>query len=72
MTADTYQSDRRNETVWTSKAADRWRTGRAAAPEVYSALIDDLHAPLFSFITGAATAVLVGAIAAPKIPGSSH
>ena len=32
-------------------------------PEVYSALIDDLHAPLFSFITGAATAVLVGAIA---------
>jgi diguanylate cyclase (GGDEF)-like protein len=32
-------------------------------PEVYSALIDDLHAPLFSFITGAGTAVLVGAIA---------
>jgi diguanylate cyclase (GGDEF)-like protein len=31
--------------------------------EVYSALIDDLYAPLFSFITGAATAVLVGAIA---------
>ena len=33
-------------------------------PEIYSALIDDLHAPLFSFITGAATAVLVGAMAA--------
>ena len=39
-------------------------------PEVYSALIDDLHAPLFSFITGAATAVLVGAMASwrTKIP----
>jgi diguanylate cyclase (GGDEF)-like protein len=33
-------------------------------PEIYSALIDDLHGPLFSFISGAATAVLVGAIAA--------
>src|ERR1700740_119880 len=32
-------------------------------PEVYGALIDDLHAQLFSFATGAATAVLVGAIA---------
>ena len=32
-------------------------------PEIYGALIDDLHAPLFSFITGAATAILVAAIA---------
>jgi diguanylate cyclase (GGDEF)-like protein len=33
-------------------------------PEIYSALIDDLHVAPFSFVTGAATAVLVGAIAA--------
>ena len=33
-------------------------------PEIYSALIDDLHGSLFSFISGATTAVLVGAIAA--------
>ena len=60
----TYQSDRLNGTVWTLKAADRRRTGRPAAARISSALIDDLHAPLFSFITGAATAVLVGAMAA--------
>jgi diguanylate cyclase (GGDEF)-like protein len=33
-------------------------------PEVYGALIDDLHAPLFSLIAGATTTVLVGTIAA--------
>jgi diguanylate cyclase (GGDEF)-like protein len=32
-------------------------------PEIYSALIDDLYAPLLSFVVGAATAVTVGAIA---------
>ena len=34
------------------------------APEIYSALVDDLYAPLFSFAVGAATAVLVAAVAA--------
>ena len=33
-------------------------------PEIYGALVDDLYAPLLSFAIGAATAVLVGAIAA--------
>jgi diguanylate cyclase (GGDEF)-like protein len=33
-------------------------------PDVYGALIDDLHAPLFSFVAGATTAIMVGAIAA--------
>jgi predicted signal transduction protein with EAL and GGDEF domain len=31
--------------------------------EVYGALIDDLHAPLFSLVAGAATTILVGAMA---------
>jgi diguanylate cyclase (GGDEF)-like protein len=33
-------------------------------PEVYGALIDDLHAPLFSLVAGASTTVLVGTMAA--------
>jgi diguanylate cyclase (GGDEF)-like protein len=33
-------------------------------PEIYGALVDDLYAPLLSFAIGAATAVMVGAIAA--------
>jgi diguanylate cyclase (GGDEF)-like protein len=33
-------------------------------PEVYGALIDDLHAPLFSLVAGAATTILVGTTAA--------
>jgi diguanylate cyclase (GGDEF)-like protein len=33
-------------------------------PEVYGALIDDLHAPLFSLVAGASTTILVGAMAA--------
>jgi PAS domain-containing protein len=32
--------------------------------EVYAALIDDLHAPLFSLVAGAAATILVGTIAA--------
>jgi diguanylate cyclase (GGDEF)-like protein len=38
--------------------------------EIYSALVDDLHAPLFSFVTGAATAVLVGVIASWRTQNS--
>jgi diguanylate cyclase (GGDEF)-like protein len=33
-------------------------------PEIYRALVDDLHAPLISLIAGATTTVLVGSIAA--------
>ena len=33
-------------------------------PEVYGALIDDLHAPLFSLVAGASTTILVGTMAA--------
>ncbi len=33
-------------------------------PEVYGALLDDLHAPLFSLVAGAATTILVGSMAA--------
>ena len=39
-------------------------------PEVYSALIDDLYAPLVSLIAGATTTVLVGTIAAWRTENS--
>ncbi len=39
-------------------------------PEIYAALVDDLHAPLISLIAGATTTVLVGSIAAWRTDNS--
>src|SRR5215831_2527327 len=63
MTAGTYQSDRRMRLFGRLKPRIGGAPAELPPPEIYGELIDDLHASFFTFVVGATTTLLVGAIA---------